>query len=43
MLEIKSEIRELLAALERGDVSTYKIVDKLNQLLRMLDALEEGE
>lgn len=43
MLAIKSEIRELLAAIEREEVPAYKIVDKLNQLIRMLDALEEGE
>lgn len=41
MLEIKSEIRALIASLEGADpIPYYKIVDKLNQLIRMLDDLE---
>lgn len=43
MREIKAEMRELIASIERGGIENYKIVDKLNQLLRMLDEADELE
>lgn len=43
MRAIKSEIRALIALIEQGDILNYKIVDKLNQLIQMLDELEQGE
>ena len=42
MRDIKSEIRELIEAIERADIMRYKIVDRLNHIGNMLNEYEEA-